>query len=250
MSYSDLSTGLLLCFILITLFQIRANTTAAEKLKISQELKSKLDQKMSSIVTEMNSDEENCGYEWEADAEKSSIRIKFVGKKSWFGDNEAELREDGRRCLDKFIPKWIKGVFAINTKMTKKINEVRLIKKQKPFLRVISRLAVEGHTNSDAVPGYRDTKDARYVGNLLLSQQRSLETIKYILKVVSEVPDLSTPSIKNFTRSVLAGNGRSFAELIKENNVENKEESKRVEFKYHLEHIIEDVDSNGQKSIE
>ena len=43
---------------------------------------------------------------------------------------------------------------------------------------------------------------------------------------------------------------RAFAELIKENNVENKEESKRVEFKYHLEHIIEDVDSNGQKSIE
>ncbi|MCF6245645.1 MAG: OmpA family protein, partial [Sulfurovum sp.] len=83
----------------------------------------------------------------------------------------------------------------------------------KPYL---DKIIVEGHTDSDG----------EYIYNLKLSQDRALAVMEYLLTL-----DFSK---KYNIKPLITASGRSYLDVIKENGVENKEASRRIEIKFRL----------------
>ena len=83
----------------------------------------------------------------------------------------------------------------------------------------LGEIIIEGHTDSKG----------SYESNLKLSQNRALQVALYCLKM----PSL-TPSQKQQLQKILTAKGRSYADLIYVDGVEDAEASRRVEFKFSL----------------
>jgi len=83
----------------------------------------------------------------------------------------------------------------------------------KPYL---DKIIIEGHTDSDG----------EYIYNLKLSQDRALAVMEYLLTLEF--------SKKHNIKSLVVASGRSYLDSIKNNGVENKEASRRIEIKFRL----------------
>lgn len=148
------------------------------------------------------------------DANSTSIRVTFISNKAWFESGDYNLNDSGKKCLRKFGPIFLSKSFQLDGELKKKI----------------SQLTVEGHTNSDP---YKNGKD-KYLDNLDLSQKRALETVKFIIENSADLDRELGATFERWRLKVLAANGRSFADLLYKDGLEDKEASKRVEFKASL----------------
>jgi chemotaxis protein MotB len=75
------------------------------------------------------------------------------------------------------------------------------------------------------IEGYTDSQGS-YLYNLELSQKRALEVMKFLYGL-----DFKN---KKLLEQYISASGRSYANLIYENNVENKEASRRIEIKFRI----------------
>ena len=75
---------------------------------------------------------------------------------------------------------------------------------------------IEGHTDSDG----------GYLFNLNLSQKRAYAVLNYLLTL-----DFTK---KNNIKPLLVASGRSYLDIIKNGDVENKQASRRIEIKFRL----------------
>lgn len=91
----------------------------------------------------------------------------------------------------------------------------------------VSSIVIEGHTDSD------DTEE----NNLRLSQQRSLEVFLQIRRIISAADAVDQSCFVQF----LSASGRGEAELIKKNNIEDKDSSRRVVFKIRVKSLEQKV---------
>ena len=80
----------------------------------------------------------------------------------------------------------------------------------------IDQVVIEGHTNSDG----------SYLYNLELSQKRALEVMKFLYQ--------KYPKNSATLREYISASGRSYANLIKSNGVEDKDASRRIEIKFRI----------------
>ena len=119
----------------------------------------------------------------------------------FFETGRAEIRQEGKDLLDRFIPIYL---------------DVLLSDKYADYL---GEIIIEGHTDSKG----------SYESNLKLSQDRALQVAMYCLKM----PTL-TSAQKQKLQKILTAKGRSYADLIYVNGVEDPEASRRVEFKFSL----------------
>ena len=119
----------------------------------------------------------------------------------FFETGKATIREEGKELLDRFIPVYL---------------DVLLREEYADYL---GEIIIEGHTDSSG----------SYESNLKLSQDRALQVALYCLKM----PAL-TSSQKLQLQKILTAKGRSYADLIYVNGVEDPEASRRVEFKFSL----------------
>ena len=84
----------------------------------------------------------------------------------------------------------------------------------------VAEIIIEGHTDSDGT----------YTSNLKLSQERALSVAQYCLEM-----DGLSGSMKNKLQDILTATGRSESDLVyNADGSENKEASRRVEFKFRL----------------
>ncbi len=130
-----------------------------------------------------------------------------------FDTGKNELTEAGMRALDKFLPVYL---------------SVLLSEENAPSL---SEVIIEGHTDSDGT----------YMNNLELSQRRAYAVLSYILG--DEYTSISS-DMKMQLRGIVTANGRSESQLIyAADGTENKDASRRVEFKFRLqdEQMIESM---------
>lgn len=264
MSFSDLSTGLMISFILIFLVAFKKNKESEavkereiknlkeeqylyknkniivknlkRRLKDIEEKEEMITKKvgavletrqivlegMERLVKSMRRKQKYCkNTNWKVIKSNQSIRITFVGKKSWFKSGSFKLSNEGKKCLWKFGPLWLDSIFRLNKKHRKRIGA----------------LIIEGHTNSKGML-YHKTENAIYNYNLELSQNRSLITSKFILNATEK--QYRNPSKNSFfnywKRKILSASGRSYSNTLRKAGIEDLESSKRVEFKFKLKH--------------
>lgn len=119
----------------------------------------------------------------------------------FFETGKAEIRQEGKELLDRFIP---------------------------VYLEVLMREEYAGYLGEIIIEGHTDSKGS-YESNLKLSQDRALQVALYCLRM----PALSSAQ-KLQLQKILTAKGRSYADLIYVNGVEDPEASRRVEFKFSL----------------
>ena len=119
----------------------------------------------------------------------------------FFETGRAEIRQEGKDLLERFIPVYL---------------DVLLREEYADYL---GEIIIEGHTDSSGT----------YESNLKLSQDRALQVALYCLRM----PSLSSAQKKQLQK-ILTAKGRSYADLIYVNGVEDPEASRRVEFKFSL----------------
>lgn len=143
--------------------------------------------------------------EWGAELQ-DDLTILFTNERVLFEKARADIPQGGwfARMLDNFFPRYM-GVIA---------NEIG---KEE-----ILQIRIDGHTSSE----YGDYDvDAAYMANMGLSQERARNILGYVLSL-SEAE-----SYKEFARAKITANGLSSSQLIETDGQEDKDASRRVEFK-------------------
>lgn len=210
MSVSDLMTGLMIIFLFIAvayMIQVKENQNVlTDYVETKTELHDKL-------VREFQNDSAR----WQMSIGKD-LSMKFNNPTVLFESGSHELTPGFKKILDQFIPKYLN--ILLNDSLKKNIQEIR----------------IEGHTDDVPMPQYDPDP---YIANVILSQQRSLEVLKYIRNM---------PAFKNYSPDKqrlleywFTANGLSYGKsLNKEGNYTltstkdphiDRAKSRRVEFR-------------------
>ena len=120
----------------------------------------------------------------------------------FFDTNKFNIKQSGIELLNRFLPVYL-GVLM-----------------QPEYRDYVAEIIIEGHTDSDG----------SYTSNLKLSQERALAVAQYCL----EMSGLSN-DMKLKLQDIMTATGRSESDLVfNADGSENKEASRRVEFKFRL----------------
>jgi len=143
---------------------------------------------------------------WFAKIDKTTLTIRFQNTTAPFEVGYSSLNSHYQVLLAEFFPRYVK-----------------LLRKYKQY---IEALSIEGHTSSE----WRESvsQDEAYFNNMNLSQKRTRAVLEYCLQLPSVKTD------KAWLRRILTANGLSSSRLIIENNLENIEFSRRVEFRIYI----------------
>lgn len=128
-----------------------------------------------------------------------------------FETGSSNIRQEGQELLNSFIPVYL---------------DVLLRPEYADYL---GEIIIEGHTDTDGT----------YESNLKLSQNRALQVALYCLNM----PSLTGPQ-KTKLREIMTATGRSESDPVYINGTEDKDASRRVEFKFSLKdaEMIEEMD--------
>ena len=237
LSYSDLSTGLMISFILIFIVTENKNTnfmkSAIEPVVEAREAFNKTNEVVIKLVRKKNRCKgavitSRSGY-----PDTIQITYKEGRKNSWFSSGNYRLRKHAKGCLSSFGKIWLREMYRENKKHSIKIKN----------------LIIEGHTNSLAMGKSRGKgSEVNFLDNLELSQQRAFEATKHILRVTPARIMGFSNNFDTWKRRILSANGRSYSDrILKKSRNEDFENSKRVEFKYILQHNYEKYDEIKRK---
>lgn len=142
---------------------------------------------------------------WNADIDRQTLSVKFEAPEVLFQSGSSTLKPVFKEILSDFFPRYI-GILS-NEKYKKDIEEIR----------------IEGHTSSEW--SYKVSENEAYFNNMELSQNRTRKVLEFVL---------TNRKINNKTDWVkerLTANGLSSSKLIFSNEKEDKEKSRRVEFR-------------------
>ena len=120
----------------------------------------------------------------------------------FFDTSKSAIKPEGQQMLNRFLPIYLNVLL------------------QPQYADYLGEIIIEGHTDSDG----------DYISNLELSQSRALSVAKYCLGMSG-----LSRSQHALLQSILTAKGRSSSDLIyNADGTENKEASRRVEFKFSL----------------
>lgn len=152
---------------------------------------------------------------WNAVVDSLTLSVRFEDPEILFQVGSSELNQHFKNILDNFFPRFIQ--ILTDPKYKDEIEEIR----------------IEGHTSSEWA-GESSPYQA-YFNNMELSQNRIRNVLIYILSKIKD------EKLFNWTKSKLTANGLSSSKLIYNlDQTENKERSRRVEFK---------IKTNAEKQI-
>lgn len=188
---SDLLLGLLVVFIVLFIFAITGFTqNKVQQQKSNYKVSEKLEQKFSENNINVNIDKMS-----------GAIRISNL---ELFELNKSELSEKGIEYLNKFVPIYLKTLFA-DSEISKNI----------------TKIVIEGHTDSQSYSNAKSLEE-NYIKNMDLSLKRASSVAKHIVYNNSVKIDLS---------KLLLVTGKSYSEPILEKGKEDYDKSRRVELK-------------------
>ena len=120
----------------------------------------------------------------------------------FFETNSNVIKDSGKELLSRFLPVYL-GVLM-----------------SPEYTDYVGEIIIEGHTDSDG----------SYITNLKLSQNRALSVAEYCLNLLN-----GNRSRQELFKELLTAKGRSFSDLVlNADGTENKDASRRVEFKFRL----------------
>lgn len=153
-SLSDIMTGLMVIFLFIAVsYIVEVKKQQEERDQLFKDFK----ETKETLYQELKTTFEDDFTKWEVELDHD-LSIKFTNAKVLFASGQSVLPDSFKAILDDFLPRYF--TILLDGKYTSKISEVR----------------IEGHTDSIPSPS-RDLDP--YVANMLLSQARSAEVLKY-----------------------------------------------------------------------
>lgn len=211
-SFSDVMTGLMVIFMFIAISYIsEVRKEQAQRDIVFEEFKATKDQLFSELEYTFKDDFK----EWEMVLDKD-LSIKFTNPEVLFQPAQVYIRPKFAEILDDFLPRYFSVL--LQDKYKERIAEIR----------------IEGHT--DTKPAYRFDNDP-YIGNVLLSQQRSAQVLKYFrrLPFYRNLEDKQEKRLQFLTTANGLSYGRTLdadGELTMDTDKEvDGKLSRRVEFK-------------------
>ena len=217
-SISDMMAGLMVIFLFIAIsymLHVQADKKTIEQIAVTYE-KVQLD-----LYADLEKAFKKDLDQWNAVLNKQTLSIRFKGFKEpevLFEQGEAEVRAAFEKILADFFPRYIQ------------------ILRQSKYINDIAEIRIEGHTSSEWT---EDTSpEAAYIHNMKLSQGRTRSVLEYVL----QIPLIKqNQEIQDWLTRYLTANGLSSSKLITyPDGRENREESRRVEFR---------VRTNAEKRI-
>lgn len=205
LSTGDLMAGLLFIFILLLM---GALLQVQEKAEQDKELADRYDNTKTHLYIDLQDEFKKDLAVWGAVMDSSMMSIRFQEPSMLFDEAKSELKPAFKEILDDFFPRYLEVLSRPQYKDN--IKEIR----------------IEGHTNSNG----------DYFSNMQLSQDRTRSVLQYCLGI--------TPSDNvDWLRGVLTANGLSFSHPVMKNGVEDKNLSRRVEFRIrtNAEEVLEEI---------
>jgi len=195
-------------------------TQKSDELNITQ---AKL-QKLLTALDEKQSKYEDLLKELQSKREKikylTGIRLRIIDElKKTLGEN-VDVTKDGALKLNSKIL-FDKGSSELKESAKKELKElftkyITALMSNPAIKESIDRIVIEGHTDSDG----------GYLYNLQLSQARALSVMNFLLTL---------PIAKKYSlEKYLTASGRSYLDRVVKDGVEDKEASRRIEFKFRL----------------
>lgn len=202
LSTGDLMAGLLFIFILLLM---GALLQVQEKAEQDEEIVKRYDQIKTQLYIDLQEEFKEDLTVWRATID-STLSIRFQEPSMLFDEAKADLKPRFMEILDDFFPRYI----AVLSRPQYKDN--------------IEEVRIEGHTNSNG----------GYFSNMELSQDRTRSVLQYCL-------DMMPQREEEWLRGLITANGLSSSHLIMRNGEEDKDLSRRVEFR---------VRTNAEKQLE
>lgn len=203
LSIGDIMAALLLVFVLILSFILleleetkeKQNLIISEYNDLKNEIYRRLEQEFSRNFEE-----------WGAELDSTDLTIRFKEPEILFSIGSSELKPKFEAILSDFFPRYVN------------------VLREKDFAESIEEIRIEGHTSSEWIENVSD--EYAYFKNMQLSQDRTRTTLEFSLN------QLKDEEIRDWTRNLITANGLSSSRLVyDERGTEDKEASRRVEFK-------------------
>ena len=213
-SISDMMAGLMVIFLFIAIsymLHVQAEQERIEQIAVTYE---KLQSDLYADLEEEFKDDLN---KWNAVLKEETLSIRFKEPEVLFEPGSAEVRLAFQKILDDFFPRYIQ------------------ILRRPKYMDDIAEIRIEGHTSSEWTEN--TSPEAAYIHNMKLSQGRTRSVLEYVLQILSI---RQSQKIQDWLKLRLTANGLSSSKLIAPNGIENKKESRRVEFR---------VRTNAEKRI-
>ena len=194
MSVSDLMAGLMVVFLFIAVFYIKAIT---QPLTNYEETREEIYQ---ALLREFHDDLAK----WNAVLKRDTLSVVFNAPEVLFLQGSIDLRPLFQDILRDFFPRYLKVL--------------------EPFQSKIAEIRIEGHTSSEWHQAA--TPDEAYFGNLELSQGRTRSVLRFCLPLPAGAP------YRAWAQPLITANGLSSSDLILgHDGQEEVALSRRVEFR-------------------
>ena len=206
-SISDLMSGLMIVFLFTSVIfmskVIDENTNIKKQQQTVENIVTTYEESKENIYEDLYNEFKGDMNTWKMEIENDGT-IRFKEPEVFFDMGESELKSQFKDILDSFFPRYINVIYK-NYK--DKVTEIR----------------IEGHTSSEWEEG-ADTKTA-YFKNMELSQDRTRNVLEYVMNRES------LSEYENWLIDNITANGMSYSHRIYKDNVEDKDASRRVEFR-------------------
>jgi outer membrane protein OmpA-like peptidoglycan-associated protein len=209
--YADLMTVLMVIFLFISLAYM--GVVQLQK-KQQDEIFEEYRQTKEALYSELDSTFRDDFKKWKVEFD-NDLSIKFNNPQVLFDAGSDFVKDSFQVILINFVPKYL--AIVMQDKYVSKIGEIR----------------IEGHT--DTKPTYKT--DDPYIDNVILSQNRALEVLKFFRKQPCFVNLSETDKLR--LQFWLTANGLSYGRTMDKDNqltylskqITSEELSRRVEFK-------------------
>lgn len=202
LSTGDLMAGLLFIFILMLMGALLQVQKKAEQ---DEEIVKRYDLIKTQLYIDLQEEFKKDLTVWRATID-STLCVRFQEPSMLFDEGRSELKKRFKDILDDFFPRYV----AVLSRPQYKDN--------------IEEIRIEGHTNSNG----------GYFSNMELSQDRTRTVLQYCLGIMPMEE-------REWLRGLITANGLSSSHLIFKDGVEDKDLSRRVEFR---------VKTNAEKQLE
>lgn len=202
-SISDLMSVLMMVFLFVSITYMVKITIEKNKIKtIAVTYENLQNELYLDLKKEFGKDLEA----WNAVLDEATLSIRFEEPEILFKVGSSELKNNFKILLDDFFPRYLK--ILTSDKYKNDIEEIR----------------IEGHTSSEWFS--KTSEQQAYFNNMELSQNRTRKVLEYILQ------QNWNEALFEWTKKHLTANGLASSKIILDaNGKENKEKSRRVEFR-------------------
>lgn len=201
---SDMMSGLMMVFLFIAIafmVQIQSEQQAVKEIAMTYR------QSQQALNQDLNKEFEKDLKKWGAEITKDNI-FRFNSPEVLFKAGSSKISEKFKLILNDFFPRYV------------------MVLTSKKYFDDVDEIRVEGHTSN----GWSSStsEEQTYLNNMELSQNRASNVLEYCYKLDFSIVNIN----KKWLEKKFRANGMSFSQLIyKENNEQDFEKSRRVEFR-------------------